>query len=105
MGSGTKDPQRAQHMAFMMDEVTIFPESQQFEIRVFVDRIFAEIYFQGGQVVKTVLVNATQTAGMEVFADADITLELATSWHMGGIWRTPQHVLDMPRTPMFVKPW
>ena len=85
------------------DTLRLLPAEDTIEVRVFVDNVVAEVYWQGGRVVMTVPTRSTCSgpscaADMTIRADqSGITLVSADAWAMGSIWQSVEEVLAKPR--------
>ena len=62
-------------------------------MRVFLDNVVAECYWQGGRVAMTVPIKPVASATISAAAGADVQLLNGTSWGMTEIMTTKEAVL------------
>ena len=81
------------------DSLRLSPKDRTIDVRVFVDNVMAEVYFQNGRVAMTVPSFChSDTCGMAVGASAGgASLASATAWAVKSIWVSPEEVLQTPR--------
>lgn len=83
----------------LQDTLRLSPSDQTITVRVFVDNVMAEVYWQNGRVVMTLpLLFSTGGCSMAVQADQPgVTLKSATAWEVKSVWVSVDQVLRTPR--------
>lgn len=79
------------------DTLKLLSTDKTIDMRIYVDKTFAEAYWMNGRVAMTAKTGTTSEAGMSVTSDAAVTLNSATAWSVGSIWVTPEEVKATPR--------
>lgn len=82
-------------------ELRLAKTDSSIELRLFVDQVMAEAFWQGGRMASTLAAGPGCGAdcGIVVTADAaGASLLSATAWAVNPIWVTPQDVLASPRS-------
>lgn len=82
--------------SFFKDTVSILSSETTFEIRVFSDATFLEVFFQKGRAAMTIPAAMSATTELSVLAPVKVGVN-ATAWPMRGIWVTPDAVRAAPR--------
>jgi len=91
----------------VFDTLKLLDSDLSIDIRIYIDNLFAEVYFQGGRVAMTVNTPATDDAGITLSSSIPCrhypddcsahTSAKATAWSVSSIWVTPEEVLRTPR--------
>ena len=83
----------------LTDTLRLSPSDKTITVRVFVDNVMAEVYWQNGRVVMTLPLRCgTPGCAMAVRADQPgVTLASATAWAVKSVWVSAEQVLNTPR--------
>lgn len=81
----------------VFDTLKLLDSDTTIDIRIYVDNLFAEVYFQGGRVAMTVDTPASDDAGISLSASKAGISANATAWSVESIWVTPEEVLRTRR--------
>jgi hypothetical protein len=75
------------------DSLPLLSDDKELSMRVFLDNVVAECYWQGGRVAMTVPIKPVASATISAAAGADVQLLNGTSWGMTEIMTTKEAVL------------
>jgi beta-fructofuranosidase len=85
----------------LTDTLRLEETDTSISLRVYVDNVFAEAFWQGGRVAMTVKTPPTVEAAMAVTSTEAVVLESAQVWQVNSIWVSVEAILHSHR-PTFV---
>lgn len=77
------------------EPLQLLPDDEMLTVRIFLDGSAGEVFFQGGRVVATVGIHATDA--LEIMASGAVKLTRAISYGMASIYTSAEEVLTTPR--------
>lgn len=81
----------------LSDVVNLLPSEKSFEIRLFADNTFLEVFFQGGRAAMTKSMSLSDSTAIAFTSTVGVTASSATVYPMNGIWVSADTVRNAPR--------
>ena len=78
------------------DTLRLDESDNSISLRVYVDNVFAEAFWQGGRVAMTVKTPPTVEAAMAITSTENVVVERAQAWRVNSIWTSVEAVLRQP---------